>query len=377
MAEQIPITPIMVTWARQRAGLSIEDAAKAFRKIEEWENGASFPTYSQLESLSDAFKLPIAAFFFPEPPKLPPIEETFRTLPEAERALIPSRVKMLLRKAKALQINLSEVTDGRNPAPRLITNDLVFTPDVETREMVGVVRDYLGVTMEQQIAWDNDEAALKSWRSVFADCGIFVFKDAFRVEEYSGFCLYDPVFPIIYVNNSTAKTRQIFTLFHELAHLLFHTSGIDTRSDEYIPRLRGDDRRIEITCNRFAAQFLVPEEELDSALRDNAPSEQTAEVLAARYHVSRETIYRRFLDRGLIQQEAYEEAAEKWAKQRQGGGGGDYYRTKLAYLGREYVSLMLREYHRNRIDEAQLAEYLDTKARNVGNLEEYFERGGV
>jgi len=42
---------------------------------------------------------------------------------------------------------------------------------------------------------------------------VFVFKDAFRAEDYCGFSLFDPVFPLIYVNNSMPKSRQIFTLF--------------------------------------------------------------------------------------------------------------------------------------------------------------------
>ena len=84
------------------------------------------------------------------------------------------------------------------------------------------------MSLANQYAWPDDETALKTWRKVLTDAGVFVFKDAFRVEGYSGFSLYDDEFPIIYVNNSATKTRQIFTLFHELAHLLFHTSGIDT-----------------------------------------------------------------------------------------------------------------------------------------------------
>ncbi len=77
------------------------------------------------------------------------------------------------------------------------------------------------------MAWRNIDEALKEWRQAIYRVGIFVFKDAFREERFSGFSLYDDVFPIIYVNNSAAKPRQIFTLFHELGHLLFHTSGID------------------------------------------------------------------------------------------------------------------------------------------------------
>ena len=69
-------------------------------------------------------------------------------------------------------------------------------------------------------------------------------------------------------------------------------------------------------------------------------------------------------------------AADRWADQRvPGGPGGDFYWTKIAYLGREYIQLALSQYHQNRIDQNQLAEYLDSKPRHVGTLEEYFSRG--
>src|SRR5882724_6575289 len=107
--DELPITPALVTWARKRAGLSIDEAAKVFKKIQEWEDGQASPTYPQLEKLADAFKVPIAVFFFPEPPEVPNIAQTFRTLADAEFEHIPSRVQLLLRKAKALQLNLVDL----------------------------------------------------------------------------------------------------------------------------------------------------------------------------------------------------------------------------------------------------------------------------
>ena len=76
--------------------------------------------------MADVFKLPIAVFFFPEPPKVPAIAETFRTLPEVEFERLPSAIRLLLRKAKALQLNLAEITGGQNPARRLITRDFAL-----------------------------------------------------------------------------------------------------------------------------------------------------------------------------------------------------------------------------------------------------------
>lgn len=374
--EQIPVNPALITWARKRAGFSPDDAAATFKKIAAWEAGEAFPTYPQLERMADAFKLPIAVFFFPDPPDLPPIGESFRTLPEAEFEQIPRRVLLLLRKATALQLNLDELCQGRNPAPRLITRDLEFRVNVDIETMARQVREYIGISLADQAAWSSAEEAFKEWRQALLQVGVFVFKDAFREDSYSGFCLYDDTFPVIYVNNSLPDTRQCFTLFHELAHLIFHTSGIDTLGDEFIPALPDRSRRIEVLCNRFAAEFLVPETAFAAVLADQDASEETAENIADRFHVSRELIYRRFLDRGLIDQETYTEAATRWASQRgPGGSGGNPYWTKISYLGRDYIRLALSQYHQNRIDQAQLADYLDSKPRHVGTLEEYFVRG--
>jgi Zn-dependent peptidase ImmA (M78 family) len=325
--------------------------------------------------MAEEFRIPIAVFFFPEPPNVPPIRESFRTLPDTEFERLPRRIQYLLRKAKAFQIGLIELCQGRNPSERQITRDLEFSARMSVEIMAARVRSYLDISLEQQAAWRDDEEALKEWRKALYKAGIFVFKDAFREESYSGFSLYDDVFPIVYVNNSSTKTRQIFTLFHELAHLLFHTSGIDPLIGRYVDALPARPKQIEVLCNRFAAEFLVPEAAFDAAFAGMNPSERTAEILAARFHVSREFIFRKFLDRDLIEEGDYASAAKRWASQKQSRDGGDPYWSKLSYLGREYVALAFSQYHQNKIDEIQLGEYLDWKPKNLSTLEDYFVRG--
>ena len=321
--EEIPINRQIVVWARKRAGFNEQEAAKKFPKITAWEAGTSLPSYPQLEQMAEAFRIPIAVFFFPQPPDVPPIQETFRTLPETEFEQLPRRIQQLLRKAKAFQLGLYELCQGRNPADRLITREVEFTARMSVDTMAARVRSYLGVSLDQQSAWRNAEDALKQWRDALYRVGVFVFKDAFREESFSGFSLYDDVFPIIYVNNSQAETRQIFTLFHELAHLLFHTSGIDLLDDQYVAHLPERPQHIEVLCNRFAAQFLVPEKAFQEAFAGQPATERSAEILALRFHVSREFIFRKFLDSGLITQDDYTRSealgrpkAARWRKQR-------------------------------------------------------------
>ena len=370
MAEQIPVTPELLSWARQRAGYSLGDLQQKFVKYQESEQGNSYPTYLQLEKLAALFKVPVAVFFFPDPPSLPPISKTFRTLPESEIENLPTRMRLLLRKAKAMQLNLHELTGGKNPAAGLITRDLQFSPTAAVESMATSVRDYIGIPVETQKSWSDIESALSEWRSALQRAGVFVFKDAFKEQNYSGFCLYDEEFPIIYVNNSSTKTRQIFTYFHELAHLLFHTSGIDQLHDEFIDKLTPDNKKIEILCNRFASEFLVPGSIINDTIQKYDASASTAELLANEFHVSREVIFRRFLDLNKITNSQYKAAVEEWNQQRTKGTGkgGDYYWTKLAYLGRGYVSLAISQFQQNRIDENKLADFLDTKPKNLEKL---------
>ena len=150
--EGLPVNKDLISWARKRAGLTEQEAAQKFAKIAAWEAGTASPTYPQLEQMADEFKLPIAVFFFPEPPNVPPIRESFRTLPDMEFDQLPRQIGALLRKATALQLNLAELSDGRNPARRLITRDLAFPEDVSIGAMAARVRDYLCISLDQQFA---------------------------------------------------------------------------------------------------------------------------------------------------------------------------------------------------------------------------------
>ena len=175
------------------------------------------------------------------------------------------------------------------------------------------------------------------------------------------------------MNNSNTITRQIFTLFHELAHLIFHTSGVD-KDGAFRHALPTDKQRIESSCNQLAAAILVPVREFEREWQRSHDLKADAEALSKKFCVSREVIYRRFLDMKLVSQADYYESAREWSKQRKKKkrGGGDYYRTQIAYLGDEYVSLAFRRFYQNRIDEEELAEYLNVKPKNLDSLEATF-----
>ena len=379
----------IIAWAREKAGYKPADPRilKYFPKLDDWERGNGRPTYPQLERLADKLKVPISVFYFPERPDFPNIDETFRTLGTTNLEEIPPKVRLLLRKARAFQIGLDELNLGRNPAARIISKELqpAIASPIDT--IANDVRSFLGVSLDVQLGWKDTDIAFKEWRKALYFSGVYVFKDAFGQENshFSGFSLYDQEFPVIYVNNSTARTRQIFTLFHELAHLIFNTSGVDTDNDDFIDTLRDDNRRIEIICNQLAAKTLVPDEFFDDYFREiyglrrlSEDSRALASDIANQLNVSREMIYRKLLDRELVSQVEYRDAAKAWADQRSPGkGGGNKYYSWIAYLGRDYISLAFQRYYQNQITYEQLGEYLDIKPKNLNKLEDYLVRSNL
>ena len=394
MSEHIPVNHEVLRWARETCGFDIDDVVKkikrkrvTFKTVDSWEKGTASPTYAQLERLAyEIYKRPLAIFFFPEPPKEETPRQSFRTLPEEEISLMDSRMHYLIRQARVMQINLAELNYGINPAPQQILQDLSFNPDASVAEMTSRVREYLGVNLDKQKAWKNEDVPFKKWRNTLEDNGVFVFKETFNQRlgrgsidsPFSGFCLYDQKFPIIYVNNSKSETRQIFTLFHELCHLLLGTGGVDTRLDDYIHLLKGDARKTEILCNRFAGSFLVPDDDFNNRIAGISINEDSIQKIAKLYHVSREVILRKFLDRNLIDQSYYEELVKQWASATppKSGSGGDYYLTKGVYLGEHYIDLAFSRFYQKRISVEQLANYLGVKVKYVARAElEFFSRG--
>lgn len=385
MKEETPLNPTILKWARETQGLRVEDVAQKMNKdvdsILAWESGQDAPTYVQLEKLAyQVYKRPVALFFFPEPPEEKTPKQSFRTLPEQEIKVMSPRMRYLLRQAQAMQINLAELHDQKNPAIRKIIHDFHFKPTVSDSEMVAKVRHYLGVDLNTQFSWGNEDEAFKNWRACLESHGIFIFKEAFRKEAdpFSGFCLYNEEFPVIYVNNSKPDTRQIFTLFHELAHLLLGTGGVDTRIQDYLRYLKGDNRKAEILCNSFAGKFLVPDSDFDQRIVGIKINDESINKLAKKYKISREVILRKFLDRALVDQTYYSEKVEEWAKQAKQAqegkrlskeGGGNYYFNKRVYLGDNYLQLAFSRYFQKKITVVQLADYLDIKVKGIPNME--------
>ncbi len=378
--EKLPINKDVLIWARTSIGLSVDDVAHKFynktsKDIQEWEKGITSPTYSQLERLAhEIYKRPLAVFFFPEVPSEGSPKTEFRTLPDAVLNELPPDLIKLYRRGKLFQLYLEELYEGQKP----VQPSLIDSFELNERLDFASIRRELGITIEEQAGWHSTETAFKQWRDAFEAKGVFVFKDAFKNDEYSGFCLYDEKYPVIIVNNSMPDSRQVFTLFHELAHLLFRSGGVDFRSRGVVRSFEGYYLNTEIACNRFANLFLVPQDTFDSFRFER--TESYFERLADYFSVSREVILRNCFDRGFVNEQYYSEMSAKWIEQakehKEEGSGGNYYYSQRAYLGDKYIGLVYGKYYQNKITIDTVAEYLNVKVKNLPAFEYMVMEGG-
>src|SRR5439155_26059744 len=79
------VEPALLVWARQSAGLRLDEAAKKGQikpeTLHQWEQGEARPSIPQLRRLGEVYKRPLAVFFLPEPPKGFDPQREFRRLP--------------------------------------------------------------------------------------------------------------------------------------------------------------------------------------------------------------------------------------------------------------------------------------------------------
>ncbi|MGX7952825.1 XRE family transcriptional regulator [Tsuneonella sp. HG249] len=388
------INPDVLQWARTSASYTLT-AAAAKLGIDEaalaaWEAGDDQPSVSQLRKLSTVYKRPLAVLYLPERPLTFLAMHDFRRLPEGGSRTFSPELALEIRLAqqrRELALDLSEDEgDGDFPAFTLNT-----TLDVPVEEVGRQIRDALSVTFETQSKWRDTRAAFIAWRSRIEAMGVLVFQTT-RVEskEASGFAQWAPKMPLIAVNQKDAMGRRLFSLLHELAHLMLHQSGVSDLDDG---RRQVSDQRVEVFCNQVAAAALMPKLQfLSQPTIGNAPlgrrewSDDEIDALAKTFSVSREAVVRRLLTLDRTTDSFYrqkraqylQEYAAAQARKRQTENKKPIPRNMpnetVAAVGRPLIRLLLSQYHSRRLTLADVSGFLGVKVRHLSGIEDRLAR---
>ena len=224
---RVGVQPELLRWARERSGRESEYFLKYFPKLGAWERGSELPTFRQLEAFAKATYAPIGYLFLQEPPieELPVTD--FRTIGDAEvRHASPALLDTLHLCQQRQDWYRDEARTSGEP-PLEFVGSLDTSVDVS---FAGArVRDALGFDVEQRRGLGTWSEALRQFIEQAEVLGILVMvsgivgsntRRKLDPEEFRGFVLSDPVAPLVFINGVDTKAAQMFTLAHEIAHLL-------------------------------------------------------------------------------------------------------------------------------------------------------------
>ena len=333
----------MLIWAREQIGMTVSEVAEQVKRpVEEvrgWEAGLETPSFPQLERLArQVYRQPLALFFMKEPPEVPTLQENFRTLGSNQLQLLQRDTRLAIRRVQARQDYLRELF-GADDYSRSALAGLDVTLQRAPTEVAAEARAVLDYTPEAQRADRDPYKVLAGFRSRLELQRVFTFQEA--MSDIRGFALWDEAFPVIGLQGSDHIAGRVFSIGHELGHILLGDSDIMEAKST------GQHSRSEQWCNAFASAFILPPEAIEAAAAEPRVAKQVddkvayTKAIASRYGVSATMVARRLSDAGEISNAEYNQLAKLFGSMAKAGksigGGPSFYKKKRSSLGNGYI----------------------------------------
>jgi Zn-dependent peptidase ImmA (M78 family)/transcriptional regulator with XRE-family HTH domain len=342
----VEVKPELLRWACERAGFASEELADRIPQLPAWEGGEVKPTLKQIERFARTVHVPVGYLFLQEPPvERVPIPD-FRTVGnEYIDHPSPDLLETIYLCQQRQEWYRDYARSMRETAcPFVGTAKL----DHDVTTIAASIRQALGFDIQARGQVRTWEEALRQFIEQADHSGILVMVNGvvgsnnrrkLDPDEFRGFALSDDLAPLVFINGSDTKSAQMFTLAHELAHIWLGESGL---SD--VEPVSSPSNKVEIWCNRVAAESLVPLVALQKEYQETNDLAGEVERLARYFKVSTLVILRRIHDAGHLPQNelwtAYEEELER-LKTISRGSGGNFYLTQAARVSRRFPKALV------------------------------------
>ena len=337
MTDRIQIAPERYEWALKRAGHTVDDYMNSHPQsgVRSWINGEKSPTYKQLENFAKSVHVPFGYLFLDTPPKEEIPIPMFRGSASsgAFDLNVYDTIMLVVQRQNWLEEYLPEVG----------ADTCRFVNTMSMNDSIPLVVDRLRTILRLDERWAfglaTYDAAVNLLTERLEEAGVFLTYNGvvgnnghrpISVDECRGFTLASQVAPYIFVNNSDSKSAQMFTLIHEMAHLVVGVSAGYAGANVF------EQNAAEPFCDKVAAEFLVPREVLAQVWT----SPTALPKLAKQFKVSEIVVARRAHDMGLLDSKAYREFFLQYKKrplQKKSSKGGSFYRTSVKRIGRLFA----------------------------------------
>ncbi len=381
------VSPQVLRWARETAGLSLEEAAprlgfKPSRKgapvdrLAALESGEADPSRAQVLRASKAYRRPLITFYLPAPPQAAPGITDFRTLPDLTSGRAEANLQSLVRDVRVRQSLVRDLLEDEEAPERAFPGSINRSKGIDIARLA--IERTIGFKSSEFRRAATVEKAFDYVRRLVEDAGIYVlligdlgnYISAFEVETFRGFALADEIAPFIVINDQDAKGAWAFTLLHELVHIGLGESGVSGKE------AHGD---VERFCNDVASAILLPQAELRQLRLAGSAFEDAKEAVkrfAMSHRVSGSMVaYRLFLD-GQIDRELWQGLASSFladwrrskAAQKEKPASPDFYTVRRHRLGQALLGVVRRNVEGGQLTPVRAAKVLGVSPRGVEPL---------
>ena len=345
---RVHIAAHMLDWARERSGRPDSFFTRKFPKYDAWHRGEVFPTLKQMENFAKATYTPIGYFFLSPPPEdkmpIPDFRAMGGELPRKPSPNLLDMIYICLQRQGWYQ----DYAQRMDESPRTFVGSASISDSVES--VAKNIRDALNFDLNARLNCLTWTDALGFFVEQTDDLGILVLRSGvvgnnthrpLNPQEFRGFALADSFAPLIFINSRDTKAAQMFTLAHELAHIWINQSALSDAGIRTFP-----DQKVEAWCNQVAAELLVPMHILNAEFSPEKDMMTEVQRLARFFKVSTLVILRRIFDSGKITKIAFHEAYDRelerlLSKIQTGRGGGDFYLTQAARVGKRFAHALV------------------------------------
>jgi Zn-dependent peptidase ImmA (M78 family) len=378
---RVQVKPELLRWACDRSRIGTATLSVRFPQLKGWERSQKQPTLKQLEAFAKATHTPVGFLFLPEPPvERLPIRD-LRTVTDGP--LRPSAD--LLDTIYAMQRRQDWLRDERIECE---ADPLDFIGSARLNDDPMAVGQEMRRTVSVSDGWAaevaNWEEAVNELRRRIERLGLMAVINGvvgnnthrkLNVEEFRGFALTDPYAPLIFVNGADAKSAQMFTLAHELAHVWLGPEGEGLSGfDGIFP----GDNRVEKFCDQAAAELLVPARELKERWRGVKGASDPFQQIARHFKVSPIVAGRRAMDLRLVNRDTFFDFYNAYTKRERQRikpkGGGDFYNNQNTRVGAAFATSVIRAALEGRLS---FKEAYDLTGLRGGAFQKYARRMGM
>jgi Zn-dependent peptidase ImmA (M78 family) len=299
--------------------------------------------------------------------------QDFRSVNSAEVGHFSEQTVIAVRKARAYVNSLLELKEEAGMSTPRFTFKYSLKDKPET-----VAASLRNIWKLDQIRLITDpKLALEAYIEKLERQGIAIFQLSLTKDNVRGFALVDENIPVIGIKRGNETIYgKIFTLFHELGHIILQVSAI---SDT----LQTTANIVEQWCNAFAAAIIIPEQQLKAhpIVQDY---EKRGELIWAKkdliqigqgFHAGPLATLRALLNIGRTTQRYYREKHILWNKPPFGRGktpeGRNMAKETITEKGKTYVALAFRAYDHNQINLKDLSDYLGLRMKYIPQTRQF------